>query len=169
MLVTYASALAETLPLTTPELQRLAVGHMHDLVAGTIRATRDGRAIAEGRGIAAARLQAIMTTISTHLGDGDLSVAEIARRHRVTPRYVHKLFENEGLTFSSFILGQRLSRVHRLLSDPHLADRSISSMAFDVGFGDLSYFNRTFRQRYAATPTEIRQRAINADPPSRAV
>ena len=110
-----------------------------------------------------------MTDISAHLGDGDVSVAEIARRHRVTRRYVHKLFENEGITFSSFILGQRLSRVHRLLSDPHLADRSISSMAFDVGFGDLSYFNRTFRQRYAATPTEIRQRAINADPPSRAV
>ena len=50
LLVTYASALAETLPLTTPELQRLAAGHMHDLVAATIRATRDGRAIAEGRG-----------------------------------------------------------------------------------------------------------------------
>jgi AraC-like DNA-binding protein len=151
LLVTYASALAETLRLTTPELQRLAVGHMHDLVAATIRATRDGRAIAEGRGIAAARLQAIMTTISTHLGDGDLSVAEIARRHRVTQRYVHKLFENEGLTFSLFVLGQRLSRAHRLLSNPHLADRNISSVAFDVGFGDLSYFNRTFRRRYGVT------------------
>src|SRR6516165_3918232 len=151
LLVTYASALAETLPLATPELQRLAVGHMHDLVAATIRATRDGRAIAEGRGIAAARLQAIMTSISTHLGEGDLSVTEIARRHRVTPRYVHKLFENEGLTFSSFVLGQRLSRAHRLLSNPHLADRNISSVAFDVGFGDLSYFNRTFRRRYGVT------------------
>ena len=71
----------------------------------------------------------------------------------------------QGLTFSSFVLGRRLSRAHRLLSDPHLADRSISSVAFDVGFGDLSYFNRTFRQRYAATPTEIRQSAIKADPP----
>ena len=34
--------------------------------------------------------------------------------------------------------------------------------------GDLSYFNRTFRQRYSATPTEIRQSAMKADPPSRA-
>jgi AraC-like DNA-binding protein len=168
LLVSYARAIAHTLPLATPELQRLAVTHMHDLIAATIGATRDGLAIAQGRGIAAARLRAILTDISAHLGDGDLSVAEIARRHRVTPRYVHKLFEYEGLTFSSFVLGQRLSRVHRLLSDPHLADRSVSSVAFDVGFGDLSYFNRTFRQRYAATPTEIRQRAMNADPPSRA-
>ena len=163
LLVTYANAIAEALPLSTPELQRLAVSHTHDLVAAIVRATRDGRAVAEGRGIAAARLRAVMADISEHLGDGDLSVAEIAIRHRVTPRYIHKLFENEGLTFSSFVLGQRLSRAHRILSDPHLADRNISSVAFDVGFGDLSYFDRAFRRRYAATPTEIRQAAMRAD------
>jgi AraC-like DNA-binding protein len=164
LLVTYARTIADDLPLGTPELQRLAVTHMHDLIAATIGATRDGLAIAEGRGIAAARLRSIMTVIRTNLGDGDLSVVEVARRHRVTPRYVHKLFENEGLTFSSFVVGQRLSRAHRILSDPQLADRKISSVAFDVGFGDLSYFNRAFRRRYAATPTEIRQSAMQADP-----
>jgi AraC-like DNA-binding protein len=164
LLVTYARAIADNLPLGSPEVQRLAVTHMHDLIAATMGATRDGLAIAEGRGIAAARLRSIMTDISANLSDGDLSVVEIARRHRVTPRYVHKLFENEGLTFSSFVLGQRLSRAHRILSDPRLADRNISSVAFDVGFGDLSYFNRAFRRRYAATPTEIRQLAIRADP-----
>jgi AraC-like DNA-binding protein len=163
LLVTYASAIADALPLATAELQRLAVSHMHDLIAATIGAACDGRAIAEGRGIAAARLRAIMTDISAHLGDGDLSVAEVARRHRVTPRYIHKLFENEGLTFSSFVLGQRLSRAHRILSNSHLADRNISSVAFDVGFGDLSYFNRAFRRRYAATPTEIRHSAVRTD------
>jgi AraC-like DNA-binding protein len=167
LLVTYASAIAEALPLATPELQRLAVSHVHDLIVATIRATRDGKAIAEGRGIAAARLQAIMADISSNLGDGDLEVAEIARRHRVTPRYVHKLFESEGLTFSAFVLGQRLSRAHRILSDPRFADRNISSVAFDVGFGDLSYFNRTFRRRYAATPTDIRQLSTTTNPSRR--
>jgi AraC-like DNA-binding protein len=167
LLVTYACAIADALPLATPELQRLAVTHMHDLIAATIGATRDGRAIAEGRGIAAARLQSIMADIKAHLADGDLSVAEIARRHRVTPRYIHKLFESEGLTFSSFVLGQRLSRAHRILSDPLLANRNISSVAFDVGFGDLSYFNRTFRRRYAETPTDIRQSSMRTNPPHR--
>jgi AraC-like DNA-binding protein len=165
LLVTYARAIADALPLATAELQRLAVTHMHDLVAATIGATRDGWAIAEGRGIAAARLRAIMTDISAHLADGDLSAGKIANRHGVTRRYVHKLFENEGLTFSSFVLGQRLSRAHRILRDPKLADRNISSVAFDVGFGDLSYFNRVFRRRYAATPTEVRRSGIEAEPP----
>jgi AraC-like DNA-binding protein len=29
-------------------------------------------------------------------------------------------------------------------------------VAFDVGFSDLSYFNRTFRKRYNSTPTDVR-------------
>jgi AraC-like DNA-binding protein len=167
LLAAYARAIADVMPLATLELQRLAVSHMHDLIAVAIGATRDGRAIAEGRGIAAARLRVIMADISANLGDGDLSAAQIARRHRVTPRYIHKLFESEGLTFSAFVLGQRLARAHRVLSDPRHADRNISSVAFDAGFGDLSYFNRTFRRRYAATPTDIRQTAMRTDRPRR--
>jgi AraC-like DNA-binding protein len=163
LLVTYARGIAESVPLATPELQRLAVSHMHDLMAAIVAATRGGRAIAEGRGIAAARLRAIMIDIRAHLDDGDLSVAEVAQRQRMTPRYVHKLFENEGVTFSSFVRGQRLACAHRMLSDPQLADRTIGSIAFDVGFGDLSYFNRTFRRLYGATPGEIRQSALEAD------
>ena len=57
LLVTYARGIAESVPLATPELQRLAVSHMHDLMAAIVAATRGGQAIAEGRGIAAARLQ----------------------------------------------------------------------------------------------------------------
>ena len=164
LLVTYASAVADALPLTTPELQRLAVSHMQDLIAATIAAARGGQAIAEGRGIAAARLRATMMDICAHFDDSRLSVAEIAQRQRVTPRYVHKLFENEGLTFSSFVLGQRLARSHRMLSDPKRADRNIGTIAFAVGFGDLSYFNRAFRRRYGATPSEVRQSSADTDP-----
>jgi AraC-like DNA-binding protein len=167
LLVTYARGIAESVPLATPELQRLAVSHMHDLMAAIVAATRGGHAIAEGRGIAAARLRAIMIDIRAHLDDGDLSVAEVAQRQRMTPRYVHKLFENEGLTFSSFVRDQRLACAQRMLSNPRLTDRTIGSIAFDVGFGDLSYFNRTFRRRYGTTPGEIRQSALKADHPRR--
>jgi AraC-like DNA-binding protein len=39
------------------------------------------------------------------------------------------------------------------------AGRPISAIAYDVGFRDLSYFNRTFRRRYGTTPTDARQPA----------
>ena len=157
LLVTYARAIADELQsLHAPELQRLVATHIHDLIALAVGATRDGQAIAEGRGIRAARLRAIMSDITANLSDCDLTVAAVAQRQRVTPRYLHKLFEGEELTFSTFVLGQRLSRAHRMLCDPRFGDRTISSVAFDVGFGDLSYFNRTFRRRYDATPSDIR-------------
>jgi AraC-like DNA-binding protein len=50
-----------------------------------------------------------------------------------------------------------------MLSDPRFGDRSISSVALHVGFGDLSYFDRAFRRRYVATPSEIRQSAERGD------
>jgi len=32
-------------------------------------------------------------------------------------------------------------------------------VAFDAGFGDLSYFNRVFRRRFGATPSDVRAAA----------
>ncbi len=142
LLLVYGSAIADARRFRTPQLRRLAVTHIHDLIAATVGATRDGLAIAEGRGIRAARLRAIMADIAANLDDCELGAVVVAQRQHVTPRYIHRLFESEGLTFSAFVIDQRLSRAHRILSDPQLGDRSISSIAFDVGFGDLSYFNR---------------------------
>jgi AraC-like DNA-binding protein len=60
------------------------------------------------------------------------------------------------VTFSEFVLTRRLAVAHRLLTDRRLTHRSVTSIAFDAGFADLSYFNRVFRRRHGATPTEIR-------------
>ena len=35
----------------------------------------------------------------------------------------------------------------------------ISQIAYNVGFNDLSYFNRTFRRRYGVRPTDLRRLA----------
>ena len=107
----------------------------------------------------AARLHAIKSDIAARLPDCSLTIAAIAARQGVTPRYVHKLFESIGTTYTQFVLWQRLERAHRMLQDHRLAERSISSIAYDVGFGDLSYFNRAFRRQYNATPSDIRNDA----------
>jgi AraC-like DNA-binding protein len=41
-------------------------------------------------------------------------------------------------------------------SNPLLAERSITAIAYESGFGDLSHFNRAFRRRYGETPSEVR-------------
>jgi AraC-like DNA-binding protein len=101
-------------------------------------------------------LYAIKADVASHFSESDLSVAAVAARHSVTPRYIHKLFETEGATFSEYVLACRLDFAHRLLTIPRLVGRPITSVAFDAGFSDLSHFNRMFRRRYNATPTEVR-------------
>lgn len=134
--------------------------HILDLVALSIGADRE-IAQAAACGVRAARLHAIKADVSRRLSNEDLSVGTVAARHGVTPRYVHKLFEREGQTFSEFLLARRLEFARHLLTDPRLSSRSITSIALDAGFSDLSHFNRAFRRRYKATPTAVR--ATGAD------
>ena len=146
----------ENLDLQTPELRSLIATHIQDLVAMAIGTTRDGAAIAGERGLRAARLAAIKDDILESIGRQSLTISSVAARHHVTPRSIQMLFESDGTTFSEFVLDNRLARAHRVLRDSRFARRTISSIAYETGFGDLSYFNRTFRRRFGATPSDIR-------------
>ena len=57
-----------------------------------------------------------------------------------------------GLLF----LEPRLLSTYRLLREPTSKSRKISDIATAAGFSDISYFNRAFRARFGATPTDIR-------------
>jgi AraC-like DNA-binding protein len=105
----------------------------------------------------ASRLRAAKAYIVENSSRHDLSVGAVADHLGVTPRYLQRLLEADGTTFSAFLLGQRLTRAYRMLCDLQFYSRPIGIIAYDVGFGDLSYFNRCFRRRYGVTPTEIRE------------
>jgi len=160
LLLDYVQSLQDAGDALTPETWHLATAHMFDLVALAMGATREAAEIARGRGVRVARLRAIKADIAAHGGHGGLSAEDIARRHRLSARYIRKLFEAEGTSLSDFMLGQRLLRAHRMLSDPRHSGRSITAIAFEAGFNDLSYFNRAFRRRYDATPSDVRAAAL---------
>jgi AraC family transcriptional regulator len=61
-----------------------------------------------------------------------------------------------GVTPHQYLIRSRLRRAARLLADDA---RSISDIAFDVGFGDLSNFVRTFRRASGVSPRRFRQAA----------
>jgi AraC-like DNA-binding protein len=152
----YADLVTGNVETMRPEVSRLAEAHVRDILAMAIGATRDAAEVAKGRGLRAARLRAIEADIERNLASGNVRPAVLAVRHGVTPRYLHKLFEAEGTTLSRYVLNKRLARVYGLLTDPRLAGRAIGSIAYDAGFADLSTFNREFRRRYGATPSDVR-------------
>jgi AraC-like DNA-binding protein len=103
-------------------------------------------------------LLSLKADIEASLSQPTLSLERLATTHGVTARYFQKLFEAEGRTFSDYLLERRLERAFHMLRDGNRGDRAVSTIAFEVGFGDLSYFNRTFKKRFGATPREIRAR-----------
>lgn len=119
----------------------------------------DDAEIAQQRGGKAARLSAIRADILGNLSQSNLSTKLIAARHGISPRYVRKLFEENETSFSSFVLAERLAKAQRMLIDRRYANLNIAQIAHENGFGDVSYFNRTFRRRYGATPSDIRAKA----------
>jgi AraC-like DNA-binding protein len=145
--------------LAMTDMRRLVVAQLCDLVAVMLGATRDAAAVAEGRGVRAARLHAIKRDIDTHLEQSGLSSGTVAKRQQVSDSYIRKLFASEGTSFSEHVLTRRLVRAHRMLTDRRWARLGIASIAYDVGFGDLSYFNRAFKRCYGATPSEVRDAA----------
>jgi AraC-like DNA-binding protein len=159
-LLTSYTQIIERLSLAAPELRHLLVDHKYDLVTLLRGATRDAPETTNGRSSRAARLEAIKTEILNGLDRHELSLAGLAARHGVTPRYVQRLFETEGLTFSQFVRDRRLERAYRMLRDRRFAHRTISTIAYDAGFGDLSHFNRAFRRRFGKSPSEARSAAL---------
>ena len=142
--------------LAAPASQRLIISHFYDLVALALGANGDAKALAADRTVGAVRLATIKADIVANLDDGNLRATTVAARNRLTVRYLHKLFESEGVTYSEFVLRERLARAYNLLRSPLYSHCKIGLIAFELGFNDLSYFNRTFRQRYGATPSDVK-------------
>lgn len=122
------------------------------------------------------------------LQNDNISPVQRALIERINTAMSEKLWEREGLTlsqmaqaldtqehrlrsainqgmghrnFSSFINGYRIARAKELLSNPSLAERTVLSIAYDVGFASLGPFNRAFREATGQTPTEYRHAALS--------
>ncbi len=103
--------------------------------------------------------------IVDHLADPDLSPSGIARALRVSVRYLHLLFQAEGTSPARWILERRLERAGRLLTDPRQASRTVTDIAFSVGFKDASHFTRAFKNGQGLGPREYR-RTYSGPPPT---
>lgn len=152
----YAEMLQGQSTLREPRLRALAASHVQDLTALVLGTTRDADHAARAGGLRAARLQAVKADVMANISAPGLNVESVAARQKISSRYIRALFETEQTSFTAFVREQRLVTAYRILTNPAGHDRAVSTIAFDCGFGDLSYFNHSFRRRFGATPTEVR-------------
>jgi AraC-like DNA-binding protein len=140
--------------------QRAAAQHFVDLVGLLLGGGAGQEDLLTQRGCSAARLGVMKVQVIDNLHFSGLTIEKIAQSNGISARQAQRLFAQSGQTFSEFVLDQRLSMARQLLMAASSRHRKISDIAYEAGFGDLSYFNRTFKRRFGATPSDIQSSAI---------
>lgn len=162
LLVSYLSALPEKLTLNSSKLRHAVVEHIYDLVTLAIcpdRTTDENSLSAT----AAARLEIALNYIKNHFDRPDLTIAAVARDQDISPRYLQRLIETTGTTFSERVQELRLQCAYELLTSARQRRERITDIALRAGFSDVAHFNRSFRRRFGDTPSNIRAGAIASD------
>jgi AraC-like DNA-binding protein len=130
-----------------------------DLVAATCRSEIEAMPDFTSASARQALLVRIKFYIEVHLGDANLDTASLSRAHHVSPRYVQKLFQDEGETVRSWVRRRRLARCHRELCDDHLYGVPAAAIGSRWGFMDAANFTRAFRAEFQTTPSALRDRS----------
>ena len=145
--------------MRSPSRAQEAADNICDLVALAAGTGRDARHRATARGFVAARSATVMHRVEQLSSNCDLSLERVARDFAMSPRTLQEVFHEAGTSFSDFLLARRLEQAHRALLDREQDHLSITTLAFDAGFNDLSYFDRRFKARYGCTPSDVRANA----------
>jgi len=128
-----------------------------DLVALMLGAQRDSAEIARTGGLRAARVREILAAISTGFADPGFSAGRLALKFGLSPRYMQELLQETGTSFTERVMELRLQKARAMLADPQHDRRKVSDIGFACGFNEVSYFNRCFRRRFGASPTQFRR------------
>jgi AraC family transcriptional regulator len=148
------------------ELARAAAERRSDLgldelglcLAARFGALASGRRGSSAAGDARDRRRAALAAlwIDAHAHE-PIDLARVAREAALSPYHFLRVFSRAlGVTPHQYLIRARLRRAARLLADPAL---SITEIALDVGFGDLSNFVRTFGRAAGVSPRRFRAAA----------
>jgi AraC-like DNA-binding protein len=90
-----------------------------------------------------------------------VSLSSVARHLNVSSNYLSRQFRREtGMTLTSFIQRVRLERARELLADK---SRTISEIAYLVGYQNYRDFYRNFVKYENASPSQVQRRLSRAD------
>lgn len=96
--------------------------------------------------------------IQQNLRDPRLAPEAVAAAHHISVSYLHRLFQERGISVAASIRSRRLERCRADLADPAMATVPVHTIAARWGFPDAPHFSRVFRREYAMTPLEYRRK-----------
>jgi len=160
LLAGYISSLSQAASTLPPQAMGKAESILCDLVVAAFQPSAQPDLCQLG--IRQAKLAAAQQLIAKNLADPEFGIGRVAERLGVSRRYVQKLFECTGRTFTETLVSARLEASYHALSDRRQKGRTIADIAFGCGFNDLSWFYRCYRERWSETPGDTRARPTRA-------
>lgn len=139
----------------------LALKHLTMLVGAVVEETL-GNMTRSGTDQSELALLRVKAHVASRLNDPDLSVQSIADAMQVSPRYLHRLWDQENETLANYFWSKRLDKVAEELRSPARRGESITRISTMWGFGNMSHFSRVFRDRFGMSPRDYRQLAKEA-------
>lgn len=128
-----------------------------DAILSLVALARPSAGVESGVGANPLLWRRVAAFVRGHLTDETLGVSAIAAHCGVSTRYIQKVFAMRGQTPTSYILQRRLRLAAMALRDGCNGEKGVLDIALSAGFRDLSYFNRTFRSKFGATPSQFRR------------
>jgi AraC-like DNA-binding protein len=108
-----------------------------------------------------ARLRSVKAWLEHHLGDPNLTLETIAKANEISLRYLHSLFRLEGTSVSHWIWNRRLERSFDMLLKGDNDARSLTEIAYRVGFNSSSHFSTMFRRKFGVRPSDVRRKTTS--------
>jgi AraC-like DNA-binding protein len=112
-------------------------------------------------GLRGARIASVLAQINESFSDQQFSTRVVAEKLGLSVRYVQDLLQGSGLSITDRIMELRLEKARAMLIDDRQCNLKISDVAASCGFNELSYFHRSFRRRFGASPAKYRIQSMN--------
>ncbi|MCP3399003.1 AraC family transcriptional regulator [Bradyrhizobium sp. CCGB20] len=155
LLMAYLKSAFKEGALAAPKLREVVMAHTCDLVALAVGECAP-LGESDASAVVAARHNAVLDYIATHFQEPGLSVETVARCQGISPRYLQRLMALSGSSFTGHVNELRLQLALKLLTEARAGAQLISDIALEVGFSDVSHFNRLFRARFGDSPRGVR-------------
>jgi AraC-like DNA-binding protein len=108
-------------------------------------------------------MQRCTSYICDHMSS-DLLLPDVAKVAGMTESTFSRFFQkNSGRSFTDYVTELRIGRACRLLAE---TQQPVSRICFEVGYFNLSNFNRNFLRRRGMTPSRYRYLAVRKAPSS---
>ena len=152
ILLGYIGVLAKTGPTRDPEARDAVGRHLIDL--SVLAATRPSVGESQIDCVVVARRAAVLEHICSRFQEPGLTGLSLAQSLGISQRYLYRLLQETGKSFTEHVNELRLKRACSLLAAAD-SNRRVSDIAFEVGFSDLTHFYRLFKAHFGDTPKGI--------------